>query len=80
MCGCLGSGQIPETMLVFKGLAVTEAIRIWETCAAADRAIVMFRPELLPRIMSGSIFLLQLRSMLMSMACVATEGHRNHVC
>lgn len=67
-------------MLVFKSLAVTGALRIRETCDAATRAIEMFRPELLPRTMSGSIFLLQLRSMLMSVACVATGGHRNHVC
>lgn len=37
------------------------------------------RPRLLPRTVSGSVVLPQPRSMLMSMACVATKGHMSLV-
>ena len=40
----------------------------------------MSRVELLLRAMSGSMVLLQLGSVLMHMACVATEVSRNPVC
>ena len=46
---------------------------------AAPAAMVMSRVELLLRAMSGAIVLLQLESVMMPMACVGTEVHRNHV-
>lgn len=37
------------------------------------------QPKLLPRAMSRSIILLKLGFLLMSVAHVTTEGHKNHV-
>ena len=36
--------------------------------------------DLMPRAMSGSVVLLQLRSVMMSMADVSRVSHRNHKC
>lgn len=46
----------------------------------ASRAMVTSRPELLPRAMPVSMVLLQLRSVLRSVACITTRVHMNHVC
>lgn len=49
-----------------------------KTCAAT-RAIMMSRPKLQPKTMFESIVLLQLGSVLVSMACATTRAHRNHL-
>lgn len=53
-------------MLGSKDLAITGAIQLWVSCAATG-AMVISRSDLLPRVMSESVFLQQLRFMLMSM-------------
>lgn len=42
--------------------------------------MVISRHELLQRNMSGSVFLLKLGSMMMSMTSVTKRGNRNHAC
>ena len=41
-------------------------------------AMVMSQVKLQQKAMSASVVLLQLQSMLMSVACVTTEGNNNH--
>lgn len=62
--------------MVPEGHAVTGVILIWVACATT-RAIVMSRPELLPRVMFGSV-VLQLGSVMMSTVLVSTKGHWQH--
>lgn len=64
-------------MLVSEGHAGTRTIL--NRMAYADiRVLVMFRSELLLRPMSGSVALLQLGSVRMSVAHVSTGGHQKH--
>ena len=42
------------------------------------RSRKLSRPEMLPRVMSRSMVLLQLGSVLMPVAYVTSEGNRNH--
>lgn len=49
----------------------TRAVLIWVVCAAAGFTVA-FRPELLPRAMCGSLVLLQLGFVVMSMFCFTT--------
>ena len=67
-----------ETMLVMEGLAAGAKL-IWVACAAT-RAMMASGLQLLSRAMSGSVFLLHLGSMLMSLAHVTTVGNRNYAC
>ena len=60
-------------MLVSMGHAATRAILIWMTCTVTE-AMVMSRPKLQLRAVSGSMILLQLGSMLMSVVYVITGG------
>lgn len=68
-----------DVMLVSEGLAAVEAILICVN-SVAIRAMMISGPELLPRAISGSIFLLHLGSMLMSKAVITIGDHRNHIC
>lgn len=63
----LGSGQPSETMLVSLGYSASGVILVWVACAATV-AMVMSKPKLHPRVMSGSMILLQLGSVLTSIA------------
>lgn len=63
----LGSGQPSETVLVSLGYSATGVILVWVACAATV-AMVMSKPKLHPRVMSGSMILLQLGSVLTSVA------------
>lgn len=73
----VGSGKPPEIMLVNKDHAPFWVIMIWVTCAGTG-AMVMSGPKMVPRAMSEYMVLLQLRSVVISMACVSTGGHWNH--
>ena len=64
-------------MLVSESGAATRTILIWVTYAATE-AVVTSRPDLLQTAISGLVFLLQLGSVLMSMAQVTTRGQKNH--
>lgn len=65
-------------VLVSDDHATMRPVPIWEACDATG-VMMMSGPELLPpRAMYGSTFLLQLGSVLIFMAHVATGGHRNH--
>lgn len=50
---------------------------VWVACTGTG-AVVMSGPELVPRAMSEYMVLLQLRSVVISMACVSTGGHWKH--
>lgn len=50
-----------------------------ERAALPSRTVVTSGPKLLLRALSGSMVLLQLGSMLMSMTHITTEAHVNHV-
>lgn len=71
-------------MSVFEGLAAAGTILIWVACHPDQHGpMVTSIPEPLPRVMSvisGSVFLLELGSVIMSMAHVTTGGHRNKAC
>lgn len=58
------------------GRAAIWVILIW-VASAASRTMVMSKPELLPRVMSESIVLLQLGSVMISVAQVGTGVHWN---
>lgn len=60
-------------MLMSESLAVSGAILIWVTCVTTE-AIVTSGLELLLRALSGSMDVLQLGSVMMAMAHVATVG------
>lgn len=66
-------------VLVSDDHATMRPVPIWVACDATG-VMMMSGPELLPpRAMYGSMLLLQLLgSVLISMAHVATGGHRNH--
>ena len=65
-------------MTVSGGYAITRTILIWVACAVT-RAMETSRLELLLRAMSGSMALQQLGFLMISMARVSTEGHKNHM-
>lgn len=70
-----GSGQPPETMLMSKGHTASGTIPVWVVSAATWGHADIWTGLLL-RAMSGSMVLLWLVSLLISM----TRGHRNQAC
>lgn len=50
--GCLGSGQISETMLVSEGYVATRVTLIWMACAATSSKVTP-GTQVLPRVVSG---------------------------
>lgn len=62
-------------MLVSEDLAATGTLLIWVVCAATGATVTSG-----PKDIYGSMFLLKLGSVMMSMAHVPTRVNRNHSC
>lgn len=79
LCGCQGSGQPSETMLVSTGHTATGTVLIWAVCTATG-AIVAYRPDWRLKALSGFMVLLQLGFVLVSMVLFDTSDCRKHAC
>ena len=71
------TGPQPVVMLVPKGCAATGSCQSgWPMLLRCP--LVMSRHKLLPGTTAGSVFLLQLGSVMKSLTHVSRRGHRNH--
>lgn len=77
-CNLPGSGPPPEDMLDSGDHIAAGTMLIWEACATLG-VMVTSGPKLLLMVMSGSMVLLHMGSVMMSIAHVTTEAHLNYV-
>lgn len=77
-CNLPGSGPPPEDMLDSGNHTAAGTMPIWEACATLG-VMVTSGPKLLLMAMTGSMVLLQMGSVMMSIAHINTEAHLNYM-